>query len=769
MATFLYRIGRFAYTHRLLMIAVWLLLLLGAGVSTTFAKPFVSDFNLPGTETERAGQLMDDKFPGAGDMDLVAQAKVVVQAPAGGTLDTPEMIARVDALAHELRALPDVAQAPPVVNPVGEPALAAQVSADRTIAYIDVVYDKKFTDIGAEAVDSVKRVLQDGRDSGLTVEATGTVFNGAPPQQGASELLGFGVALIVMVIAFASVVAATLPLITAIFGVGISIASITGATSFINMDTSALMIASMIGIAVSIDYSLFIVSRFRHELNGVPLDSAHGRAHAAGRAVGTAGSSVVFAGMAVVIALVGLAVVRIPMMAVMGYTAAVTVVVAVLAAVTLLPAILGLFGKRAFAGRIRGLRRGDEPDSVPSNGLRWARFVVANPVPVLLAAVVLLGAVAVPVGKLELGMDVVTGDQKKAVELIGQGFGPGVTAPLMVVVDAAGSSDPQSAYTALADAISAKDDVSMVTPPRVNADGSGALITVIPESAPASPETHTLMNEIRELEPSFGQQQGIQFGVTGQTAMMSDMSQALLKALVPYLALIVGMAFLLLMLVFRSLLVPLTATLGFLLSIGATFGATVAIFQEGWFGLIDDPGPIISFLPIFLIGVVFGLAMDYQVFLVTRMREEYIHGARTRQGARQAVVVGFQHGGRVVTSAAVIMISVFAAFMLSPETVAKSMGFALAAAVLFDAFLVRMVVIPAVMALLGEKAWYLPQWIDRILPNVDIEGEGLKELPGAIPHRGSPDDSRVPQPKSMADGTHHMHAASGNGGRHHRR
>jgi RND superfamily putative drug exporter len=260
---------------------------------------------------------------------------------------------------------------------------------------------------------------------------------------------------------------------------------------------------------------------------------------------------------------------------------------------------------------------------------------------------------------------------------------------------------------------------------------------------------------------------GVQFGVTGQTAMMSDMSEALLKALLPYLAVIVGMAFLLLMLVFRSILVPLTATLGFLLSIGATFGATVMIFQEGWFGLIKDPGPIISFLPVFLIGVVFGLAMDYQVFLVTRMREEYVHGPKTREGARDAVIVGFQHGARVVTSAAVIMISVFAAFMLSPETVAKSMGFALAAAVLLDAFIVRMVVIPAVMALLGNKAWYLPLWIDRLLPNVDIEGEGIKDT-AARPRPGPPVHSSVPQLVSMADGRHRVLVASGNGGRHRR-
>jgi RND superfamily putative drug exporter len=728
MATFLYRVGSYAYRHRMLVISIWVLLLIGAGASTTLAKPFLLDFNLPGTETERASQMMDEKFPGMDDMGLMANAKVVVQAPAGTTLDQPENGPRITQLVDELRALDGVAAPESIVDPLTAPPQAARVSADRTIAYIDVNYDQKFADISKEQFEDFKEVLQDGRDTGLTVEATGTLFNGQPPQQGFSEMLGFGVALIVMIIAFASVVAATLPLITAIFGVGIAVASITGATAFLNLDTSALMIASMLGIAVSIDYSLFIVSRFRNELN-----STHDPVHAAGRAVGTAGSSVVFAGLTVVIALVALAVVRIPMMAAMGYAAAVAVVAAVLTAITLLPAILGLFGSKVFALRIRGLRRGDEPDSVPSVGLRWATFVVAHPIPVLLAAVAALGVIAIPVGKMELGMDIVTGDQKKAIQLIAQGFGEGITGPLMVVVDGDDATDPRQAYTALAETIAAKNDVLMVAPPQLNPDGTGAMITVIPKSGASSPQTQALMHEIRDLEPGFSEDNGIRFGVTGQTAMLSDMSAALLKSLVPYLALVVGLAFLVLMLVFRSLLVPLTATLGFLLSIAATFGATVAVFQEGWFGLISDPGPIISFLPIFLIGIVFGLAMDYQVFLVTRMREEYIHGPRDRAGAKTAVIVGFQHGARVVTSAAIIMISVFAAFMLSPETVAKAMGFAMAAAVLFDAFVVRMVVIPAVMSLLGESAWYLPRWIDKILPNVDVEGEQLKSMAAGPP------------------------------------
>ena len=704
------------------MIGIWLLLLLGALTATTAAKPFQTDFELPESEAQRAVALLDEKFPGQSEMDLVAQAKVVVQAPAGTTLDRPENVARVDALVEKLRGLAHV-RPQTIANPLTTPPPAGQVGVDRTIAHLDVVYDQKFVDIEEQQqVQEFKQVLQEARDSGLTVEATGTLLSGQPPPRGLSEALGFGVALLVMIIAFASVVAATLPIITGLFGVGISVSLITGATAFVDMDSTSLLLASMIGIAVSIDYSLFIVSRYRTELN-----HSDDRALAAGRAVGTAGSSVVFAGLTVIIALVGLAVTGIPMMAVMGFTAAVAVTVAGCVAVTLLPAVLGLFGDRAFSVHVPGLRRGNEPESAPSNGMRWARLVAAHPIPAALAAAIALIVIAVPVTKLELGFDLAPGDQKKAVELIGRGVGEGLTGPLIVVADGDNVSDRQAAYTRLVETIRGMDDVVMVAPPQLNTDGSGALITVIPESAPSSPQTPALVDQIRALQPRFAEPVGLDFGVTGQTAIVSDLSEALMKALVPYLTVVVGLAFVVLMLVFRSVLVPVTAALGFLLSIAATFGATVAVFQEGWFGLVKDPAPIISFLPIFLIGIVFGLAMDYQVFLVTRMREEYVMGDQNRAGAQSAVITGFSHGARVVTSAAVIMISVFSAFMLMPETVAKSMGFAMSAAVLFDAFLVRMTIIPAVMSLLGAKAWWLPSWLDRLLPDVDVEGKKMRE------------------------------------------
>ncbi len=719
MARHLYRIGRFAFGHRWWVVAVWALILGGSVATITVAQPFQSSFSLPGSPSARAGELLDAKFPARSDIDLLARAKVVVAAPAGATLDAPQYAAAVGDLVGKLRGLPHVTPTS-VADPLRTPALARQVNPDRTMAYLNVVWDQKFVNVSEQQINRLDDVLDSARDSGLTVEATGTVFNGQPPQQGLSEALGFAVALVVMIIAFASVVAATVPIITALVGVGIAVSLITGATSFIDMDSTALMLASMIGIAVSIDYSLFIVNRYRSELN-----DTDDHAHAAARAVGTAGSSVVFAGLTVVIALAGLAITGIPMITVMGLTAALAVVVAVCVATTLLPAVLGVFGRRAFAWRIPGLRRGDEPPSSASNGLRWGRLVVAHPVVAAVAAVVTLAIIAIPVGQMRLGFDMTSGAQQRAVDLIAKGFGPGLTGPLLVVADGDDAAHPQAAYAGLAAAIRDLPDVRTVTPPQLNADGSGALLTVIPDSSPSSPATQHLVDRIRSAQPRFEQNQGLRFGVTGQTAIMSDLSDALLHALAPYLGLVIGLAFVVLLVVFRSVLVPVTAALGFLLSVSATFGATVAIFQQGWFGLVGDPGPIVSFLPIFLIGVVFGLAMDYQVFLVTRMREEYVKGAKNRQGAKSAVITGFAHGGRVVSSAAVIMISVFGAFILMPDTVIKSMGFAMAAAVFFDAFLVRMVIIPAVVSLLGEKAWWVPRWLDRLLPNADVEGATL--------------------------------------------
>ncbi|MCW2845041.1 MAG: ydfJ 1, partial [Nocardioides sp.] len=493
------------------------------------------------------------------------------------------------------------------------------------------------------------------------------------------------------------------------------------------------------------DYTLFILARYRSELR-----HTDDRQQAVGIAVGTAGSAVVFAGLTVIIALSALSVIRIPFLTSMGLAAAGTVLIAVLIALTLLPAVLGMLKSKAFSARVRDYEPAREADGrVLNNGVRWARIVGKRPLAAALLVVVALGVLAVPLKGLHLAFPTDSTaasatTQRKASDIMSSEFGPGREGPLLVVVDGRGTDDPTAAFTSVADWASRQDGVANAQVIATNADPSnpaavptGALVSIQPVAGPDDEATTNLLNALRDGQSGIEQQTVTTIGVTGLTAITTDVSDRLSGALPSYLAIVMFLAFLLLMIVFRSIMVPLTATLGFLLSVLATLGATVAVFQEGAFGLMEGQ-PIVSFMPIFLIGVVFGLAMDYQVFLVTRIREAHVHGA----SPREAVVDGFRNSARVVTAAAIIMTSVFAAFMLQDEPIIKSMGFALAVAVVFDAFVVRMALIPAVMYLLGDKAWWLPGWLDRILPNVDVEGEGLVRPHLRRPTEAPADDER---------------------------
>ena len=435
-----------------------------------------------------------------------------------------------------------------------------------------------------------------------------------------------------------------------------------------------------------------------------------------------------FAGLTVLIALSALAVVRIPFLTTMGVAAAATVLIAVLVALTLLPAFLGLLKSKAFAGQVRRYQPAREADgSILNNGVRWARLVGRAPIAVVVLVVVGLGALALPMTNLHLAFPTDSTaapdtTQRKASDLSAAAFGPGRDAPLLLVVDGRdlAEGERQGAYDEVVAWAASQDGVVNAQLVAQNEAGTGAQILVTPATGADDTATEDLLTALRDGQAGMEEETGTTIGVTGLTAITTDVSERLSGALPLYLAVVIGLAFVLLMIVFRSVLVPLTATLGFLLSVLATLGATVAVFQEGAFGLMEGQ-PIVSFMPIILIGLVFGLAMDYQVFLVTRMREAHVHGATTRE----AVVDGFRNSARVVAAAAVIMISVFAAFMLVDEPIIKSMGFALAVAVFFDAYVVRMALMPALMYLMGEKAWWLPAWLDRILPRVDVEGENL--------------------------------------------
>ncbi|NLU68284.1 MMPL family transporter [Streptomyces sp. HNM0574] len=724
MAAFLYKTGKFSYRWRWWVTVLWagLLVLTGVLASRADAAP-PNDFSLPGTEAQRAYDLLDERFPGMNADG--ASARVVFKA-GDGKVTAPDTRRAVE---DTVRALGAGSQVSAVTNPFE----TGTVSKDGSTAYAQVSYSVPVAELTDASREELTDTVGDAHSPELTVEAGGNAVSDAMGGH-SSEAVGLAVAAVVLVLTFGALIAAGLPLLTALLGVGIGTCAIKVLAAPLGLGGTTSVLATMLGLAVGIDYALFVVSRYRDE-----LARGRSREEAAAHGVGTAGSAVVFAGLTVVIALAGLSVVGIPVLTQMGLAAAGTVGLAVLIAVTLIPALLGIAGKRVKPTGPRRRREAAAPESGkaarPKLGVRWARFVTRRPVAVLLLGASALIAVAVPAGSLELGLP---GDeskpasttQRQAYDLLADGFGPGFNGPLTTVVTADDGGDAQAATRDVVSRIKDTDGVATITPPRFNEGKDTAVLTVVPTSAPGTPETADLVHDLRAPEIEGD---GAQVLIAGTTAMNIDVSEKLADALVPYIALVVGLAFLLLIAVFRSLLVPLKAALGFLLSIAAGLGAVVAVFQWGWlsslFG-VTEPGPVMSIMPIFMVGVVFGLAMDYEVFLVTRMREAYVVD---RQPVR-AVIGGFEHSARVVTAAAVIMIAVFAGFMGSSEQMVKTIGFGLAIAVLFDAFVVRMTLVPAVLTLLGHRAWRLPRWLDRWVPHVDVEGESLRVHDAHDPH-----------------------------------
>ncbi|WP_419666120.1 MMPL family transporter [Streptomyces phaeochromogenes] len=719
MATFLYRLGRFSFRRRRLVLMLWIAVLAAVGIGAASVSSGTSDtFSIPGTQSQKALDLLEKEFPQASADG--ATARVVFEAPDGQKLTSAAHKAEVESLVDDLKSASQVAS-------VADPYTGGTVSKDGSVAYAQVTYKVVPDEITDATRAGLEHVAEQGERAGLAVSMGGSAV-AEEAHQSTAELIGIVIAALVMVITFGSLVAAGLPLLTALFGVVAAICGITVASSVIGLSSSTSTLALMLGLAVAIDYALFIVSRYRGELK-----EGHDPEEAAGRALGTAGSAVVFAGLTVVIALAGLSVIGIKILTDIGLGAAFAVVIAVVIALSLLPAMLGFAGTRISAGKLKTRRmRAVERGEREPMGVRWSRFVLRNPVKVLGASVAGLLLLAVPALSLQLGM---AGDemaapgstQRIAYDTVTDGFGAGYNGPLTVVVDARGSDDPKAAAQDAVTLLEDLPDVASVSPASFNGTGDVALIRAVPGSSPTSEDTVALVSDIRDRGPALHDDTGAELMVTGTTALNIDISGKLNDALIPYLCVVVGLALILLMLVFRSILVPLKAAAGFLLSVLATLGVVVAVFQWGWFADVfgvDQTGPIVSVLPIFMVGVVFGLAMDYQVFLVTRMREEYVHGAEPKE----AVIAGFRHGARVVTAAAVIMISVFAGFLFSDTMLIKSIGLGLAAAVFLDAFVVRMTIVPAVMALLGRRAWALPGRLDRILPNVDVEGEKLRHL-----------------------------------------
>ncbi|MFD5541915.1 MMPL family transporter, partial [Streptomyces sp. NPDC127079] len=565
------------------------------------------------------------------------------------------------------------------------------------------------------------RAMAQARHAGLEVEFGGSAMDRNTEVGGPAEVIGVVLAFVILALALGSLVAAGLPLLTALVGVAIGVLGVEFMTRYVEMTSTATVLALMIGLAVGIDYALFIISRHREQLADPEQDVEDSIA----RAVATAGGAVVFAGATVIIALAALAVTGIPFLTVMGLAAAATVLLAVLVAVSLVPAALALLGER-----LRPRSRRTTVKAAGSWGLAWARAVTRKPLLVLLAGVVGLLALAVPARDLRLGLpsnasQPADSTQHKSYDLLSEGFGPGFNATLTAVVDLKGvpAADRTATVTGLRTALADDRGVAVAAAPVTNADATLAVVAVVPRTGPDARATTDLVHRLRAEAPAVDRAGGTLY-IAGTTAAAIDVAAKLSDALPLFIAIIVILALILLTIAFRSVLVPLKAAFGFLLSVAASLGATVWVFQEGHLdGVLDIPsaGPVTSFLPVLLIGVLFGLAMDYEVFLVSRMREHHEHTG----DAAEAVTQGVARSGRVVSAAALIMAAVFGGFVFNDDPIIKSIGFALAFGVLVDAFVVRMTLVPAVMALLGRRAWGLPGWLGRITPDVDIEGARL--------------------------------------------
>ncbi|WP_238017017.1 MMPL family transporter [Dactylosporangium sp. AC04546] len=717
MATVLYRLGRASFRHRWLVLIVWIVVL-GAlgGAAAAFRGPTSSDFTMPGTESQRAIDALKTQFPEAAG----ATGTIVVKVPDGQTVAANKDA--IDALVLEANKLPGVVGAM-------SPFQTGAVSKDQ-YAMITVQFKERADKVTDEQRSAYEASGAAAQQAGLRVEHGGEVMN-AEPEVGGKEGIGVAIALVVLLVTFGSLVAAGMTMLNALLGVGAGMAGLYALSGVISLTSTAPVLALMLGLAVGIDYSLFITSRHRqHLVEGLEPEEA------AGRAVGTAGSAVVFAGATVVIALAGLAVVNIPFLTVMGLAAAGTVAVAVLVAITLQPALLAFAGRRVLPRKQRQVTGGNVAHHTQNFGFRWARGITRLRIPVILVGVVGLAALAFPAADMRIALPGASAGPvgtpaREAADLIEEGFGPGFNGRLLMVVSSDSAETTAKATQDAMARLQGTENLIAVAPANLSQDKQTQLLAIIPKTGPTDAATEDLVHAVREKVRGID---GADIALTGQTAVGIDVSEKLSDAMPVYLLLVVGLSVLLLMLVFRSILVPLKAAAGFLLTVGATFGITVAVFQQGHLASLvglDTPGPLVSFLPILLIGILFGLAMDYEVFLVSRMREDYVHGA----SAHEATISGMGHGARVVTAAAIIMTSVFAGFILVDDPVIKSMGFALAIGVAIDAFIVRMTIVPAIVSLLGRAAWWLPGWLNKLLPNVDIEGEKLRHHLATEPER----------------------------------
>lgn len=710
----LYTLGRWAWRHRGRVLCGWLAALVVLGLAVIGIGGNTQDsFDIPGTESQRAIDSLEHTFPQLSG----TSAYLIVVAPDGSSMQSEHARTLVSGAVKQLKKIDGVAE---VVSPYSD-LTSISISDDKRAAMVQVQFENSLENVDPDSVSALKPTASALRDAGYTAQFGGDVFTNTGPELSAVEAIGVVVAFIVLLLALGSGRAAIMPIITALIGVGITMELTFLAAGAATISSTAPLLAIMIGLAVGIDYALFIVSRHREQLaDGVEPEEA------VARAVATSGSAVIFAGVTVMIALVGLGVARIPFLTVMGIVGAASVLVAVLVAITILPALLGFAGDK-----LRPKSRGGTKQQRGRFARGWV--LAATRLPLLTIALIVAGLaiVAVPATDLHLALPDNGSAEKGSTartsyDLVDKHFGAGFNGALLVNADIISSHDPVGDIDKLAKDIGSIPGVKTIGMATPNRKADTGVIQVIPTTAPSDPRTADLVHRIRDHEPQVNDELGIDYAVTGQTAVGIDVSQRLREALVPFALVVVGLSLVLLAIVFRSILIPLKASVGYLVSVGASFGAVVAVFQHGHLpGLVnlDHAGPLISFLPIIVMGVLFGLAMDYEVFLVSRMKEEYM---RTRDPVR-AIHDGFVGSARVVTAAAVIMFAVFAAFVPEGDPNIKAIAFALAIGVFVDAFFVRMLIVPAVMKLFGHITWRIPRALDNSMPAVDVEGEALQQ------------------------------------------
>jgi RND superfamily putative drug exporter len=729
MTSVLYRLGKFCARHHWIVIVAWLVIVvaLGGWVKSSGGMVASNSVDLPNTPSNSATNLLTAKLPAL----LKPTSSIVVNSADKGPLTSPANSAAIAAAVEAAKKSPEVEK---VVSPLppstASQAAGALLSADQKTALIQVTLTPEYAiPTAVEANNIVNRIEQPLTAAGLESAADGDLGAVAVDPNAAylSFAIGIAAALIVLLLTFGSAVTMLLPIITAMFGVVIGTMVITLLSHISSVPSAVGALGGMIGLGVGIDYSLFVLSRHREQLaEGMEITES------IGRSVATSGAAVLFAGTTVVIALCSLAIAGIPIVAQLGYLSAVFVVTAILSALTLLPAVLGLLGKRYDALRLPWLHRRSSAavDHDQSGWARWAKGIARHPWPPLLAAIAILAVIAVPTTKMIFGqIDTAAGSSEsqatKAYNLNSAGFGEGSNGPILIVVKLKQDGSDAAALAKLEKAIAADPDVlAAPAPPLYSADRSTAVITVVPKSAPPSDATQALVDRLRVLAPQDLAATGQVAYIGGQTAAFIDIAEEIKQKLPISILIVVALSFLLLMVAFRSVLVPLQAAFMNLLGVAAAYGMLVAVFQWGWgTGLIglDGSVPIVSFVPLMMFAILFGLSMDYEVFLVTHIQEEYESGADNET----AVVRGLSRSARVITSAALIMVCVFLGFVTDPDPTTKQFGLGLAFAVAIDATIVRCVLVPALMVIVGRRNWWLPKWLAKILPKGSIEGTGF--------------------------------------------